>query len=657
MNNRTAGDNRITALYERLSRDDDLAGDSNSIVNQKKMLEDYAKNNGYTNTVHFTDDGFSGGSFERPGWKQMLSRIENGDIGTVIVKDMSRVGRDYLQVGFYTEVFFREKGVRFIAVSNGVDSTNNTSSEFAPFLNIMNEWYLRDCSRKITAVLRAKGKEGKPITSNPPYGFVKDTEDKNHWLVDEEAAEVVRKIFRLTVEGMGPYQIAKRLMEEKVEKPSFYQATRQRGNYQTMCDFETPYNWTGGSVVRILERPEYMGDTVNFRSHKESYKDKKAVKNNSDEILVFQDTHEPIVDRRTWYMVQELRKTVRRVDTNGEGSLLTGKLYCADCGGKMHYRRSTTRAARDWRGIPNGGTERTSAGFNCGTYNSSRKQYKQVCFSHSIKEDTVKQLILETIRYALKSVRMDEAAFIKNMRSASEVRDKGEVKKLKADFSKKEKRFADLDLLIKKVYEDNAMGKLPDRRYEMLSSGYEKEQQELEISMQEIREKLAQFEDDTDRTEEFLSLVRKYTDIQELTPAIVNEFVDKVMVHKIEEIDGERVQEIEIFLNYIGKVELPVQELSEEEMAAEEKKRKRRAYSRAYLKEYRKKHRPEIRCVIEGAREADKQKQMAEAEASVDGLLHTDGTEQVAAMVAGENKIIVESSLPTKEEVKAKYGR
>ena len=657
MNNRTAGDNRITALYERLSRDDDLAGDSNSIVNQKKMLEDYAKNNGYTNTVHFTDDGFSGGSFDRPGWKQMLSRIENGDIGTVIVKDMSRVGRDYLQVGFYTEVFFREKGVRFIAVSNGVDSTNNTSSEFAPFLNIMNEWYLRDCSRKITAVLRAKGKEGKPLTNNPPYGYMKDAEDKNCWVIDEEAAAVVRRIFAMTVEGMGPYRIAKILSDEKVEKPSYYQAVRGRGCYKNQCDFEHPYAWMGVSIVRMLEKPEYMGDTVNFRSHKESYKDKKAVKNNSDEILVFQDTHEPIVDRRTWYMVQELRKTVRRVDTSGEGSLLTGKLYCADCGGKMHYRRSTTRAARDWRGIPNGGTERTSAGFNCSTYNSSRKQYKQVCFSHSIKEDTVKQLILETIRYALKSVRMDEAAFIKNMRSASEVRDKSEVKKLKADFSKKEKRFADLDLLIKKVYEDNAMGKLPDRRYEMLSSDYEKEQQELEISMQEIREKLAQFEDDTDRTEEFLSLVRKYTDIQELTPAIVNEFVDKVMVHKIEEIDGERVQEIEIFLNYIGKVELPVQELSEEEMAAEEKKRKRRAYSRAYLKEYRKKHRPEIRRVIEGAREADKQKQMAEAEASADGLLHTDGTEQVAAMVAGENKIIVESSLPTKEEVKAKYGR
>ncbi len=657
MNNRTAGDNRITALYERLSRDDDLAGDSNSIVNQKKMLEDYAKNNGYTNTVHFTDDGFSGGSFERPGWKQMLSRIENGDIGTVIVKDMSRVGRDYLQVGFYTEVFFREKGVRFIAVSNGVDSTNNTSSEFAPFLNIMNEWYLRDCSRKITAVLRAKGKEGKPITSNPPYGYVKSPDDKNLWLVDEEAAEVVKKIFRLTVEGMGPYQIAKRLMAEKVEKPSYYQATRQRGNFKTMCDFETPYNWTGGSVVRILERPEYMGDTVNFRSHKESYKDKKAVKNSSEDILIFQDTHEPIIDRRTWYLVQELRKTVRRVDTSGEGSLLTGKLYCADCGGKMHYRRSTTRAGRDWRGIPNGEVQHTSAGFNCSTYNSSRKKYKQVCCSHSIKEDTVKQLILESIQYALKSVRMDEAAFIKSMRSASEVRDKGEVKKLKTDLAKKEKRFADLDLLIKKVYEDNAMGKLPDRRYEMLSSDYEKEQQEIEISIRQIQEKLMQFEEDTDRTEEFLSLVHKYTDIQELTPAIVNEFVDKVLVHKIEETDGDRVQEIEIFLNYIGRVELPTQEISGEEMAEEEKKRKCRQHRREYMKAYREKHRPEIRRVIESANAADKRRQIEEAGHSADELLITDSTEQVAVMVAGENKVIVEGSLPTKEEVKRKYGR
>lgn len=280
-----------------------------------------------------------------------------------------------------------------------------------------------------------------------------------------------------------------------------------------------------------------------------------------------------------------------------------------------------------------------------------------MCCSHSIKEDTVKQLILETIQYSLKSVRMDEAAFIKSMRSASQVRDKSEVKRLKSDLAKKEKRFADLDLLIKKVYEDNAMGKLPDRRYEMLSSDYEKEQQELEVSIKEVREKLMQFEEDTDRTEEFLFLVHKYTDIQKLTPAIVNEFVDKVLVHKIEKTDGDRVQEIEIFLNFIGKVELPAQELSEKEIAEEEKKRKRRQYRREYQKAYREKHRPEIRRLIEGANAADKQKQIEEAGQSADELLHTDSTEQVAAMIAGENKVIVESSLPTKDEVKRKYGR
>ena len=657
MNSRAAGDNRITALYERLSRDDDLAGDSNSIVNQKKMLEDYAKNNGYTNTVHFTDDGFSGGSFERPGWKQMLSRIENGDIATVIVKDMSRVGRDYLQVGFYTEVFFREKGVRFIAVSNGVDSTNNTSSEFAPFLNIMNEWYLRDCSRKITAVLRAKGKEGKPLTNNPLYGYMKDAEDRNCWIIDEEAAAVVRRIFAMTVEGMGPYRIAKILSDEKVEKPSYYQAVRGRGCYKNQCDFEHPYAWMGVSIVRMLEKPEYMGDTVNFRSHKESYKDKKAVKNNSDEILVFQNTHEPIIDRRTWYLVQELRKTVRRISTDGESSSLTGKLFCADCGSKMYYRRAGERAGRNWRGLPNGTVRKTPASFNCGTYNSSRKQNEKKCSSHCIQEDAVKQLLLETIRYACDSVRMDEEAFMDAMRSASAVRDMGEVKKLKAGLKKREKRISELDMLLKKVYEDNAMGKLPDRRYEMLSSDYEKEQQELEISMQEMREKIAQFEDDTDRTEEFLSLVHKYTDIRELTAPIINEFVDKVLVHKAERIDGERVQEIEVYLNFIGKVELPVQELSEKELAERKEKQRLRERNAMYQRRRRAKFMPETKAVLEETEGAEKEKAFAEAQAQAEERLKADDASHIASVVAGENKVIVESGIfPTKEEVKEKYA-
>lgn len=406
--------NRITALYERLSRDDELAGDSNSIVNQKKMLEDYAKSNGYTDLVHFTDDGYSGGNFDRPGWKEMLRQIEDGSIGAVIVKDMSRVGRDYLQVGFYTEVFFREKGVHFVAISNGVDSDINTSSEFAPFLNIMNEWYLRDCSRKIKAVLQAKGRDGKPITNNPPYGYIKDPEDKNR------------------------------------------------------CDMSKPYEWAGVSVVRMLEKPEYMGDTVNFRTKKLSYKDKTAVKNDSDEIVVFTDTHEAIIDRKTWYMVQELRKTKRRINTEGESNPFVGKIFCADCGGKMHYRNEGKRAGRKWRGLPDGSVRTTPACYNCGNYNNSHDQSGKVCCSHNIQAKVIDQLVLETIQYACKSVRMDERAFVERIRSASEIREQSEAKKLKAALKHQEKRYAELDILLKKVYEDNALGRLPDKRYEML---------------------------------------------------------------------------------------------------------------------------------------------------------------------------------------------
>lgn len=325
--------NRITALYERLSRDDELAGDSNSIVSQKKMLEDYAKSNGYTDLVHFTDDGYSGGNFDRPGWKEMLRQIEDGSIGAVIVKDMSRVGRDYLQVGFYTEVFFREKGVHFVAISNGVDSDINTSSEFAPFLNIMNEWYLRDCSRKIKAVLQAKGRDGKPITNNPPYGYIKDPEDKNR------------------------------------------------------CDMSNPF---------------------------------------------------------------------------------VGKIFCADCGGKMHYRNEGKRAGRKWRGLPDGSVRTTPACYNCGNYNNSHDQSEKVCCSHNIQAKVIDQFVLETIQYACKSVRMDERAFVERIRSASEIREQSEAKKLKAALKHQEKRYAELDILLKKVYEDNALGRLPDKRYEML---------------------------------------------------------------------------------------------------------------------------------------------------------------------------------------------
>ena len=588
--------NRITALYERLSRDDELAGDSNSIVNQKKMLEDYAKSNGYTDLVHFTDDGYSGGNFDRPGWKEMLRQIEDGSIGAVIVKDMSRVGRDYLQVGFYTEVFFREKGVHFVAISNGVDSDINTSSEFAPFLNIMNEWYLRDCSRKIKAVLQAKGRDGKPITNNPPYGYIKDPEDKNR------------------------------------------------------CDMSKPYEWAGVSVVRMLEKPEYMGDTVNFRTKKLSYKDKTAVKNDSDEIVVFTDTHEAIIDRKTWYMVQELRKTKRRINTEGESNPFVGKIFCADCGGKMHYRNEGKRAGRKWRGLPDGSVRTTPACYNCGNYNNSHDQSGKVCCSHNIQAKVIDQFVLETIQYACKSVRMDERAFVESIRSASEIREQSEAKKLKAALKHQEKRYAELDILLKKVYEDNALGRLPDKRYEMLSAGYEKEQAELEQSIKTCREQLTQYDEDTDRTEEFLALVHKYTDITELTPVIINEFVDKILVHKAEKIDGERVMEIEIYLNFIGKVELPAQELTEEELAEIKEKQRLRERNAMYQRRRRAKFMPKTKAIRAKVQEAEIKEALENASAKAEKLLMADNDAHIAEVVAGENKVYVDTGIfPTAE--------
>ena len=595
--------NRITALYERLSRDDELAGDSNSIVNQKKMLEDYAKSNGYTDLVHFTDDGYSGGNFDRPGWKEMLRQIEDGSIGAVIVKDMSRVGRDYLQVGFYTEVFFREKGVHFVAISNGVDSDINTSSEFAPFLNIMNEWYLRDCSRKIKAVLQAKGRDGKPITNNPPYGYIKDPEDKNR------------------------------------------------------CDMSKPYEWAGVSVVRMLEKPEYMGDTVNFRTKKLSYKDKVAVKNDSDEIVVFTDIHEAIIDRKTWYMVQELRKTKRRINTEGESNPFVGKIFCADCGGKMHYRNEGKRAGRKWRGLPDGSVRTTPACYNCGNYNNSHDQSGKVCCSHNIQAKVIDQFVFETIQYACKSVRMDERAFVESIRSASEIREQSEAKKLKAALKHQEKRYAELDILLKKVYEDNALGRLPDKRYEMLSAGYEKEQAELEQSIKACREQLTQYDEDTDRTEEFLALVHKYTDITELTPVIINEFVDKILVHKAEKIDGERVMEIEIYLNFIGKVELPAQELTEEELAEIKEKQRLRERNAMYQRRRRAKFMPKTKAIRAKVQEAEIKEALENASAKAEKLLMADNDAHIAEVVAGENKVYVDTGIfPTAEEVKEKYA-
>ena len=554
MRTKKAENEKITALYERLSRDDEMVGDSNSIVNQKKMLEDYAKQNGYTNIEHFTDDGYSSGSFDRPDWKRMVAGIEDGSIGTVIVKDMSRIGRDYLQVGFYTEVMFKEKEVHFIAIANGVDNQKRESSEFAPFLNIMNEWYIHDSSRKVTTVLRARGMKGKHTTNNAIYGYQKSEEDKNQWVIDEEAAEVVRRIYRMSLEGKGPYEIARILSEEQIERPSYYLAKRELGTCRSNNNTTTPYVWRGATVSDILSKPEYMGHTVNFRSYKESYKDKRAKKTPKEDWVIFKNTQEAIVSEEMWNKVQELRKTVRRTDTVGEANPFTGLLYCADCGAKMYNHRGGAGRARNWKGELNGKRRPDRDEYNCSTYNLSRQSYDKQCSQHYIRTEVVRKLVLETIKAVSDYVITNEEEFINRIYSSSRDKQKESIRSLK-----------------RKIAQDT-----------------------IEISMENAKAEIEKYESDTVRADKFIELVKRYTDFSELTTPMLNEFVEKILVHEADYSSGERVQEVEIYLNFIGKFELPVKEPTAEEIAEHEKLKARRAKKAEYNRRYMEKRRKRI---------------------------------------------------------------
>ena len=561
---------KITALYERLSRDDDQTGDSNSIVNQKKYLESYAEQRGYANIRHYTDDGWSGGNFERPAWKQLIADIEAGKVAHVLVKDMSRAGRDYLQTGFYTEVFFRQHNVHFVAIANNIDSDDQTSSEFAPFINIMSEWYLRDLSRKQRAAIRVKGESGKPTTNQAIYGYKKDPDNKYRWLIDEEAAAVVRRIFRLTIEGKGPYDIARILFDDQVETPAVYFAKKGIGVWKSKEEFPNPYNWSGFVVGQILSKPEYMGDTVNFRSHKQSYKDKHAVMNPKEDWLIFVDTHEAIVDRETWELAQQLRKTPRRHDTIGEANPLTGLLYCADCGAKMYNQR--TRGS-DSKPYP-------SDAYECSTYKLAGQKRSSACCSHHISTKALRSLILDTIRTVSTYAITNHDEFIEKVRAASQIRQAEAAKETKRRLNKNQKRVAELDTIIKKLYESFAVGRLSEERFDSLLSEYEAEQKSLKESVSDAEARLASFEEDTARVEQFLELAKKYTDFSELTTPMINEFVDKIIVHAPERVDGDRVQEVEIYLKFIGRFELPPKELTPEEIKRQEFLKKERIRSR-----------------------------------------------------------------------------
>lgn len=584
---------KITALYERLSNDDRLLGDSNSIVNQKAMLESYAKQNNFSNLQHYTDDGFSGGNFERPSWKRMVSDIQAGKVGTVIVKDMSRVGRDYLQTGFYTEVLFKQQGVRFIAVSNGVDSTDASSSEFAPFLNIMNEWYLRDCSRKLKAAYRTKGNSGKPTTSHPPYGYRKSPDDKNQWIVDEESAMVVKRIFNLCVEGYGPGQIAKILMNDKIETPSYYWGKQGISAWQSKYDPNRPYDWTSDSVARMLERIEYLGHTVNFKTFRQDYKNNKMLHNPKEKWKIFENTHEPIIDKETWELVQKLRETPKRHDFSDKPNPLTGLLYCADCGAKL-YNDSQKAYSQKHGYKPDPMTGYYGSDYyECKNYKLASVRETALCTSHRVNTNALIKLILETIRLVSEYAITNKTEFIEKVKAISLSQHNQDVNEQKKRLAKNEKRYTELDELIKKLYESYATGKLTEKRFELLSAGYEQEQENLANEIDELKKCLETYKEETDNVNQFLELTKKYTDFSVLTTPMLNEFIDKIIIHAPYRDEVDRFQQIDIYFNFIGQFELPKVELTPEELAEIEKQRQRRLRNKLYTRRYREKKKAE----------------------------------------------------------------
>lgn len=568
---------KITALYERLSRDDELQGESNSITNQKHFLEDYARKNGFVNIRHFIDDGVSGTTFDREGFQSMIAEVEAGNVAVIIVKDMSRFGRDYLKVGFYTEVMFKEKGVRFIAINNGIDSSNQQDSDFTPFLNIMNEWYARDSSRKIQAIFKARMQEGKRVSPSVPYGYRRDPDDKQHLIIDPEPAAVVRRIFKLVLEGNGVNRIADILYADKILIPSAY-AEKYYPENQHSKSFHDPIRWTNQTIIHILEKREYMGHTVLGKTISESYKTKKRRKATEDELMIFENTHEAIIDEETWNNAQRLIETKRRPKKNGAPPCrLSGLLYCADCGSKLSHRYNS-RNKYD-----------ADNSYGCSSY----RQYTRNCTMHYIRVSVVEKLILETIREVSAYALSNEKEFVKKVREASDVQQEATMKEYRRRLGKAKRRHEELDDLVKKLYESFATGKIPEKHFDRLLSGYDAEQTALEAEMQELQTGLDRYGADSVRADRFLELVKRYTDFSELTTPMLNEFIEKVVVHEADKSTGDRVQKVDIYLNFIGAFTVPKMEaaLTAEQEAREQRKlqarNREREQNRLRMQRYR----------------------------------------------------------------------
>ena len=564
---------KITALYERLSRDDfgkddDQQRESNSISNQKAMLEEFAARQGFTNIVHFTDDGISGTCFDRPGFLAMMKEVEAGNVEYLCIKDMSRMGRDYLKVGQIMEIL-RQRGVRLIAINDGVDSARG-DDDFTPFRNIMNEYYARDTSRKIRSTFQSKGKSGKHLTGTVIYGYLWN-EARDQWLVDPEAAEVVKRIFAMTIDGYGPYQIASKLKEEKVLIPSAYLARHGEGVNKNKT-FKDVYGWGSSTICNILEKREYLGHTINFKTRKH-FKDKKSHYVPEDEWTIFENTHEPIIDQQTFDLVQKIRGNVRRYpDGWGEAAPLTGLLYCADCGGKMYVHRTN-----------NG--KRISQ-YTCSQY--SKVPVGKLCTTqHRINEDVVLSLVSEMLKAIAEYAKHDRAEFLRVVQEAQSSQQTAEVRKQRTRLATAKQRVSELEVLLCKIYEDNILGKLSDSRYATLDAQYEKEQSELTAEISVLEKAIRSYEKHEKDADRFIALIDKYENFDKLTIAMLNEFIEKILVHERDRKGSiQTTQEVEIYFNFVGRfvppafgeVELTPEELEEIRKREERKDRLHQNY-------------------------------------------------------------------------------
>ncbi len=531
-------------LYGRLSHEDELQGDSNSIINQRKILAKYAEDNGFTPYEFIYDDGYSGAVFDRPAFSEMIEEVEAGKVSTIIVKDMSRFGRDYLKVGFFTEVLFSEKDVRLIAVNDNID-TGCGENDFAPMMNIFNEWYVRSTSKKIRAVWQAKGKSGERLAVIPPYGYRKDPDNPKQLVIDEESAAMVRRIFRLSVEGHGPAQIARLLNSEHVLNPSAYKYEHEIVKKARPC--KDPYFWNTTTVHKILDAPEYLGQTINFKTWSKSYKDNRPRLNSPENQLVFGDTHPAIIDPETWDIVRSIRQHKRRSPRYGNPGLFSGVAYCSDCGAKLYFHT---------RSIKNKWGTRYEGSYSCSEYRKDvQYQEGRKCTCHFIRESQLEQLVLEELRNLLRYIPKHEKQFARVVmdRSAQEHRRETAAKKKAAE--KHRRRIAELDTLIERLYVDNVSGKVTDERYEKMSGKFEAEQAELVETVNTLERSIAAEESQAVNVDRFLSVVRRYAEIAELTPAIVHEFIDRIIVHEPEQARGDRRQKVEIIYNNIGAVD------------------------------------------------------------------------------------------------------